>query len=206
MSQELRHFCRHCRGKLTAPTGNPREAFDSKGCHGAFYRHRCLVCERDMPRNSESQRTCFRAKCKTTWQQKTIQSRFVGDSSLPVSTPLENPIKSGIKSADKYGRRWVIIAGTISPNALRCATVPDGPGCRWEGGSFERIEAENRRTLAKAEQAEIEANGYFTEPDWKEVISPDGVRCFATRFREPRHVTVTNDLSIADADNGSLAA
>src|SRR6185437_11590535 len=45
---------------------------------------------------------------------------------------------------------------------------------------------------------EIEANGYFTEPDWKEVISPDGVRCFATRFREPRHVTMTNDLSIAD--------
>ena len=172
---ELRHFCRHCRSKLKAPVPNHREAFDSKGCHGAFYRHRCLVCEREMPRNSESQRTCFRAKCKTAWQQKTVQSKFVGDSSLPVSTPIENPIKSGIKSADKYGRRWKIIAGEISPNALRCATVPDGPGCKWDAGSFERIEAQNRAALRRAEEAEIEANGYFTEPEWREVVSPDGV-------------------------------
>jgi hypothetical protein len=37
--------------------------------------------------------------------------------------------------------------------------------------------------LEEAAQAEIEANGYFTEPDWKEVISPDGVRCWVTRWR-----------------------
>ena len=62
-------------------------------------------------------------------------------------------------------------------------------------GSFERIEAENRRVLkahlAKlraAEEAEIEASGYFSELDWQEVVSPDGVRCFVTPrtiFRSP---------------------
>jgi hypothetical protein len=30
------------------------------------YRHRCIVCERDMPRNAENQRTCFRADPRLT--------------------------------------------------------------------------------------------------------------------------------------------
>ena len=64
---------RHCWGKLPAPAANPREAFDSKGCHRSFYRHRCIVCERDMPRLGESQRTCYRADCKEKWRQKTVQ-------------------------------------------------------------------------------------------------------------------------------------
>jgi hypothetical protein len=53
----------------------------------------------------------------------------------------------------------------------------------WRGGPFRRIEADNRAALAAAEQAEIEANGYFTEPEWQEVVSKDGVRCFVTRFK-----------------------
>ena len=111
----------------------------------------------------------------------------MGDSSAPVKDPLENPIKLGLREADKYGRRWKFVAGTLSPTAFYCATVPDGPGCKWEGGSFERIEAQNRAALKSlsamlraAEEAEIEANGYFNEPDWREVVSPDGVRCFVT--------------------------
>ena len=187
MRSELRHYCRHCRSKLKSPVANHREAFCVSGCHKSFYRHRCIVCERDMPRNAENQRTCYRAECKTAWRQKTISSRFVGDSSAPVKDPLENPIKSGLREADKYGRRWKSVAGTLSPNAFHCATVPDAPGRKWEGGSFERIEAQNRAALKSlsamlraAEEAEIEANGYFNEPDWREVVSPDGVRCFVT--------------------------
>jgi hypothetical protein len=37
--------------------------------------------------------------------------------------------------------------------------------------------------MKAAEEAEIKTNGYFTEPDCREVISPDGVRCFVTCFR-----------------------
>jgi hypothetical protein len=83
------------------------------------------------------------------------------------------------------------VAGDISPNALHCATVPDGPGCKWEGGAFARIEAQNRSGLKShfaklkaVEEAKIEANGQFTEPDWREVINPDDVRCRVTRFRD----------------------
>jgi len=125
VKSELRHFRRHCRSKLRAPVANHQEAFCVSGCHKSFYRHRCIVCERDMPRNAENQRTCYRAECKTAWRQKTISSRFVGDSSAPVKDPLENPIKSGLGGADKYGRRWKFVAGTLSPTAFYCATVPD---------------------------------------------------------------------------------
>jgi hypothetical protein len=171
---ELRHFCRHCRSKLEAPVANHREAFCISGCHKSFYRHRCIVCEREMPRLNEKHKTCYRAECKKTWAKKTLQSRFIGGSSAPDKIVLENPIKHGVKEADKYGRRWVIVAGSLSPNA---ATVPDGPGCKWEGGSFERL----AKLLAAAEKAEIEAS----EPDWKEVISPDGVRCFVASSPAP---------------------
>jgi hypothetical protein len=41
---------------------------------------------------------------------------------------------------------------------------------RWE---YRRIEAKNRAALKEAEQAEIESDGYFTDPDLREVISPD---------------------------------
>ena len=47
------------------------------------------------------------------------------------------------------------MAGEISPNALHCATVPDGPGGSWGSGSVERIEAQNRRAL-KAHFAKLD--------------------------------------------------
>ena len=42
-----------------------------------------------------------------------------------------------------------------------------------------------RAALKAADEAAIEANGYFTDPDWREVVSPDGVRCFVTGFAAP---------------------
>jgi hypothetical protein len=131
--------------------------------------------------------------------------------SSDVEIALGNPIKLGVPEADKYVRRWRIVAGDIGPNAFHCATVPDGPGCKWEGGAFARIEAQNRSALRShfaklkaAEEAEIEANGEFTEPGWREVINPDGVRCFVTQFpdatphqaRSKQAADVTDDLSI----------
>jgi len=49
------------------------------------------------------------------------------------------------------------------------ATVPDGPDCQWKRGEYERLAAKNRAGLAGIGEA------CFTEPDWREVVSPDGV-------------------------------
>jgi len=115
---------------------------------------------------------------------------------------LGNPIKSGLPEADKCGRAWKVVSGEISPNAFHCATLPDGPNCQWKGGEFERVEAKNRAALKAAVEATIEANGYFTDPDWREVVSPDGVKGFITSFGAPARRAralphpLTADLSI----------
>ena len=204
---EVRHMCRepHCRSKLPSPTGNPRDAFCARGCFNRFYLTRCLVCEQVMPRNAGHQKVCHRAKCKGAWRLKLVTSRFLGTRTIPDITPLRSEPLSGLRERDSSGRAWHVVAGSISPVAFHCATVPDGPGCKWVGGSYERIEAENRRALkahfaeqARKEQAEIEANGY--EPEWREVISPDGVKCFVTRFDAEVVVPpiLPDDLSIPD--------
>jgi hypothetical protein len=151
---ELRHRCRHCRVKLPSPTGNHREAFDSQGCFNSFYLHRCVVCERQMPRNAPNQRTCYRASCKTAWAQKLIFCRFLGRGTAPVKLIAETPANGPLKEPISGGRtpttrldKWRFIAGEIDPKALHCATVPDGAGNEWKDGRFERIEAENRRLL-----------------------------------------------------------
>jgi hypothetical protein len=129
MSSELRHFCRHCRAKLKAPTANHREAFDSKGCHRSFYRKRCIVCERDMPRLRENQLTCYRAECKEKWRLKTVQSSFLYMGSLAVNDPIKTSIKLGVKTGLKTDPRslsWLVVAGPpkgVSANAFHCAVV-----------------------------------------------------------------------------------
>jgi hypothetical protein len=42
--------------KLKAPTDNEHHAFCTPGCHAAFYRARCLVCEDPMKRKREGQK------------------------------------------------------------------------------------------------------------------------------------------------------
>jgi hypothetical protein len=55
---------------------------------------------------------------------------------------------STAKSPLKPALQWRQVAGPpLTPSQLHCATVPDGPGCQWKGGAFERIEAESRKIL-----------------------------------------------------------
>jgi hypothetical protein len=74
-----------------------------------------------------------------------------------------------------------------------------------------RTEAKNRAALkahSKLEETEIAANGEFTEPEWREVIIPDGVPCLVTRFHpapikkpitvEPVADWLPDDLSIPE--------
>jgi hypothetical protein len=132
--------------------------------------------------------------------------------STPTKLTSKTPDFIGPKDALKPDRPWRQIAGPVlTASQLHCATLPEGEIAdgkpTWDGGSYERIAAQNRKALrahfAKpAEEAEIEADGYFTDPEWHEVISPDGVLSYVTCFQPPvknvsgsqRHVP--DDLSI----------
>jgi hypothetical protein len=120
IEQKPRHYCRNpkCRSKLPTPTGNGREAFCTRGCHSSFYRHRCIVCERAMPRNAGNQRTCYRADCKDTWRKRLISSRFLQPDPPPSYRGSANdkliaevPVKAGTKTGDTAGRAVHISAG-----------------------------------------------------------------------------------------------
>jgi hypothetical protein len=72
-----RHYCRNpkCRSKLPKPVSNEREAFCARGCHTAFYRKRCLVCEGPIERNRDDQKICRKAKCRSAWRARTAFGR-----------------------------------------------------------------------------------------------------------------------------------
>ena len=78
-----------------------------------------------------------------------------------------------------HARPWKAVAGPpLSPSAFHCATVSDG-------GDYERIEAESRAALRAAGIPDLPIlGGCFTDPVWREVISPDGVRCFIADKKE----------------------
>jgi hypothetical protein len=44
----------------------------------------------------------------------------------------------------------------LTASQLHCATIPDGPDCKLADGSYERIEAQNRRAMERY-LADIEA-------------------------------------------------
>jgi hypothetical protein len=146
---EYRHYCRNpkCRTKLPTPISNPREAFcPETSCRERFYRLRCYACEEKKPGRLDAH-TCGRRKCKNALRQigTPADSRRVEIAS---GNAIESSLPEGPKSRlDK----WRVLAGEIGENALHCATVPDGEIVdgvpTWDGGSFERIEAQNRRLL-----------------------------------------------------------
>jgi hypothetical protein len=211
----LRHYCRNpkCRTKLKQPVANLHKAFCSRGCHDSFHLKRCVVCEAEKPPRSTARRKlCRRPKCEARYRQNRGLYAFPGAGTGHTENAVRNLDKSGVQTGT-FGDRppsgsahasWRIVAGPgLTPSQLHCATVPDGPNCEWSGGEYERIEAKNRAALKQVEE--------FIE--WREVISPDGVRCFVARCREviarvdgvpsdwrpcaPRN-PVLDDLSIPD--------
>jgi hypothetical protein len=200
---QLRHRCRHpkCRSKLPTPVSNPHRAFCTPGCHSSFYLKRCLVCENEKPAKSTARRKlCRRPKCESRYRQNSRHYAFSGRDTISAA----NALRSAHKSHVSDGPKWAVAGGpALTPNQLHCATVADGPDCQWRGGEYERIETKNRAALKTVDDC-------FTEPDWREVISPDGVRCWVTRGRPHStgapsdwqpcapDIPIADDLSIPD--------
>jgi hypothetical protein len=73
MTEPLRHMCRNprCRSRLPQPVDNERRAFCTFGCHTAFYRKHCLVCEQPIqqPKGGGVRSLCKRAKCRSEYRR-----------------------------------------------------------------------------------------------------------------------------------------
>jgi hypothetical protein len=151
---KLYHRCRNpkCRVKLSAPAENPRKAFCCRGCYDGFYARRCLVCENDKPTDARADRKlCRRPKCRSAYRQNTAIFQFWGPDTGNNQLSSKSARKSGTKTGQFEPRtaRWrrFSTGPALTLSQLRCAVVPDGPGCQWAGGSIERVEAANRRAL-----------------------------------------------------------
>ena len=112
----LRHRCRnpHCKGKLSTPTCNARDAFCCRGCHSSFYRTRCVICEQPIVRKTDGQRVCRRPKCRSEFRRNKL--RFLGGlggSAPAADIPPRSAHLTGTIRPKKSDRAWRIIAGPV---------------------------------------------------------------------------------------------
>ena len=155
---QTRKRCRNCKMKLPEPTSNERQAFCTRGCYNSFYLHKCRVCEKPIEQPKRGSRLlCKKPQCQSAWQRKDGMGRYAtatpdkgvgaGKAKAISEVPANQAFLSTLKPVD-----WRIIVGpALTPNQFHCATVPDGEIVdgvpTWEGGSYERIEAQNRCRL-----------------------------------------------------------
>ena len=159
-----------------------------------------------MERKAGNQKVCRKSKCRNAWKAGLGFGRFAestrssSHSKQTQEVPANQSILSESKPVDRPHRPWRQIAGPpLTASQFHCAILP---GIAMD--EVLRIEAKNKAALKTAEQAEIEADGYFAEPEWREVISPDGVKCFVTRWckapeaRQHSMPPIPDDLSIPE--------
>ena len=114
------------------------------------------VCETELPKVTGKGRPrliCKKAKCRNAWAAGEGVGKYADSASgYPVfknpENISENAANAGGFERVKAGPGWRIVAGpALTPSQMHCATVPDGPDCQWTDGSYERLEAQNRRCL-----------------------------------------------------------
>jgi hypothetical protein len=111
--------------------------------------------------------TCGAAKCKRAWRDKSAMGRYsvpkgqirpsghpgTQESHLHQEVPAARDVLSEVRSPDLLPRWHIVAGGPLTPSQFHAATVPDGELVdgvpTWEGGSYERIEAQNRRLLER---------------------------------------------------------
>jgi hypothetical protein len=120
-----RTFCRNPkrRSKLPTPTSNEHAAFCARGCHSAYYRKHCLVCEGAILQPKRGERLiCKKAACINAFRESSGTYRYL--ASQTAESISETPDIIDSKQVLKPDRGWFIVAGPeLSPSAFHCAIV-----------------------------------------------------------------------------------
>ena len=206
------HCCRHCRSTLAAPVENPHKAFCGNGCHTAFYRHRCRVCERPIDRKTERRQLCGRRKCRNEFQRHRLHFSGFGYPSAKLKpNALENSIKLGLKSDNSAGRGWRIVAGPPgqAPGAgtfLHCAVIGGEEAVAkanelnrryWRGANANAEE----RCLIKPHTPPVNVVGGYKFSGAPEIdLSPSPAKTASvpTSPSIPDDVTIPDDLAVPE--------
>jgi hypothetical protein len=154
MENRLRHYCRNPRCRSKL-----KEPVDNP---------RVAFCTRGGHSSFYLKRclVCERQFVKKNSKQVVCHRHACRTASSSTTQPQEVPILRASK--------WLVVAGQPP---TKTATIPDGPDCHFKRGEYERLEAKNRAAVAGI------GDDCFTEPNWREVVSPDGVRCWVTGGR-----------------------
>lgn len=128
MSEDLRHHCRRCRAKLTAPVSNPLEGFCCRGCFGYFYKGKCIICE-----GTKSGRglACTRPKCQTELRAKKrygTMGRLLGGTRVKLAPKTSNSI--ALATAAPRPSPVIFDQDTPPLNLIGGYRFPDAPAIR----------------------------------------------------------------------------
>jgi hypothetical protein len=161
----------------------------------------CLVCRKPLQRSSTGRTKKFCSdRHRKAWNR--LRASFVPPTHSRVSECRETP-----KILQRFQQGGAVIKGIdrrpmtdaekaavrlfcdgVDKEALARANRLNAQYWREHFG-VEQAWIEGQRLAATAEQKEIEANGYFTEPEWREFESPDACKryhgkSYVTRFRQ----------------------
>jgi hypothetical protein len=185
----MRKFCRNpkCRMKLPTPTSNERAAFCCRGCHSAYHRRHCLVCDGTIVQPKRGERLiCKKAACINAFRDNSATYRYQG--SQTAESISETPDFIDSKQALKPDRGWFAVAGPeLTPDQFHCAIV----------GAREAVESVADVNKAHWRSARAGGHGYrVRDPDTPKPLAenpPENGGRSAVLI-----ATITDDLSISD--------
>jgi hypothetical protein len=182
MMSEARHHCRRCRLKLAEPM-RTRARHSAVGAVTAN-----ITSATAKPANGRWSASLAPRKSATDATvppgfENLKRHHLLGRHQAPVRVNLASrtPIKQGVGGGGQGRPTYRIVAGSLTPLQLRLATI----GAAFGNCPFQHDRKLNRKHWDAAERAPIEAGGYFTEPEWRDVVSTDGVKCFVTSGKAP---------------------
>ena len=104
--------CRNlrCRSKLVSATDNHHKAFCSQYCYDQFYRWKCVVCEKELPRKGRRRKLCRGHKCRLDYRNFRPTFLLSDSSGLPRGPKCKSDSKSPCKTGTFFrigaGREW----------------------------------------------------------------------------------------------------
>jgi hypothetical protein len=144
----------------------------------------CQCCARIIKhRHTGRVRKFCSARCRQQYSRSRQKARFVTPARVASSCHETSKIP---QQKQRPARAKIGVEGASIDAGLEASAIASRQNAKFWREALQKFDSE------------VEANGEFTDPGWQEVVSPDGVTCFVTRFRTEQIVADRPDLQIPD--------